>query len=164
LDKLNKISKGIPRFDWKNIRVKFLKHHADVLAKNNLKDLLYLYNERKIDMDEINNKKDKILMLARGNSIFPLILKKIDSIKGAKIIYSMWDGYLTDEFKDFCNEKGLVMEHVHTSGHAELEDLKKFANALNPKKLIPIHTFDRERYPEYFENVQILEDEEVFAL
>jgi ribonuclease J len=103
-------------------------------------------------------------MLARGNSIFPLILKKIDSIKGAKIIYSMWDGYLTDEFKDFCNEKGLVMEHVHTSGHAELEDLKKFANALNPKKLIPIHTFDRERYPEYFENVQILEDEEVFAL
>jgi ribonuclease J len=164
LDKLNKISSGIPRFDWKNIRVKFLKYHADVLAKNNLKDLLYLYNERKIDMDEINDKKDRILMLARDNSVFPLILKKIDSIKGAKIIYSMWDGYLTDEFKLFCNQKGLIIEPVHTSGHAELEDLKKFANALNPKQLIPIHTFDRERYPEYFKNVQILEDEEVFTL
>jgi len=164
LDKLNKISKGIPRFDWKNIRVKFLKYHADVLAKNNRKDLLYLYNERKIDMDEINDKRDRILMLARDNSVFPIILKKIESIKGARIIYSMWGGYLTEEFKNFCNEKGVIIESVHTSGHAELEDLKKFANALNPKKLIPIHTFNRERYPEYFKNVQILEDEEVFAL
>lgn len=164
LDKLNKISKGIPRFDWKNIRVKFLRYHADILAKNNRKDLLYLYNERKIDMDEISDKKDRILMLARDNSVFPLILKNIDSIMGAKIIYSMWDGYLTEDFKKFCNEKGLIIESVHTSGHAELEDLKKFANALNPKKLIPIHTFDKERYPEYFKNVQILEDEEVFTL
>jgi len=30
--------------------------------------------------------------------------------------------------------------------------------------LIPIHTFNKEKYPEYFKNVQILEDEEVFAL
>ncbi len=161
LDKLNKISKGIPRFDWKNIRVKFLKHHADALANNNKKDLLYLYNERKINMEEINNKKDRILMLARDNSVFPRILKNINSIKGSKIIYSMWDGYLTEDFKNFCNEKGLIVESVHTSGHAELEDLKKFANALNYKKLIPIHTFDKERYPEYFKNVQILEDGEV---
>lgn len=164
LDKLNKISKGIPRFDWKNIRVKFLKYHADVLAKNNLKDLLYLYNERKIDMDEINDKKDRILMMARDNSVFPLILKKIESVKGAKIIYSMWDGYLTEEFKNFCNGKGLIIEPVHTSGHAELEDLKKFANALSPKKLIPIHTFERGKYPELFDNVQIIEDGEAFEL
>ena len=164
LDKLNKISKGIPRFDWKNIRIKFLKYHADVLAKNNLKDLLYLYNERKIDMDEINEKKDRILMLARDNSVFPLIVKKINAIKDAKIIYSMWDGYLTKEFKDFCNEKGLIIESVHTSGHAELEDLKKFTNALNPKKLIPIHTFERGKYPELFNNVQILEDGEALEL
>ena len=164
LDKLNKISKGIPRFDWKNIRVKFLKYHADVLAKANLKELLYLYNERKIDMDEINEERDRILMLARDNSVFPLIVKKINVIQGAKIIYSMWDGYLTEEFKTFCDEQGLLLELVHTSGHAELEDLKKFSNALNPKKLIPIHTFEREKYPDLFENVQILEDGEAFKL
>ncbi|MBT9144959.1 MBL fold metallo-hydrolase [candidate division NPL-UPA2 bacterium Unc8] len=164
LDKLNKISKGIPRFDRKNIRVKFMKYHADVLAKNNLKSLLYLYNERKIDMDELNEKRDKILMLARDNSVFPLILKNINAVKGAKIIYSMWDGYLTEEFRFFCNEQGLLLESVHTSGHAELEDLKKFANALNPKKLIPIHTFDTEKYPELFKNVQILEDGEAIEL
>ena len=164
LDKLNKISKGIPRFDWKNIRVKFLKYHADVLAKANLKEFLYLYNKRKIDMDEINQKRDRILMLARDNSIFPIILKNISAVEDSKIIYSMWDGYLTEGFKDFCHEKGLVIESAHTSGHAELEDLKKFANALNPKKLIPIHTFEREKYPKLFENVQILEDREVLEL
>jgi len=164
LDTLNKISKGIPCFDWKNIRVKFLKHDADTLAKAGLKELLYLYNERKIGMDEINEKKDRVLMLARYNSVFPRIVKKINAIQGAKIIYSMWDGYLTEEFKTFCNEKGLLIEPVHTSGHAELEDLKNFAKALNPKKLIPIHTFERGKYPELFQNVQILEDGEVLAL
>ena len=76
----------------------------------------------------------------------------------------MWDGYLTEGFKDFCHEKGLVLESAHTSGHAELEDLKKFANALNPKKLILIHTFEREKYSKLFENVQILEDREVLEL
>ncbi len=163
LDKLNKISKGIPRFDWKNIRVKFFKYHAGVLAEADLKKL-YLFNERKIKMDEINEKKDRILMLARDNSAFPPILKKIDAIEGVKIIYSMWDGYLTEKFKTFCDEKGLLLESVHTSGHAELEDLKRFANALNPKKLIPIHTFGREKYPELFDNVQILEDGEALDL
>lgn len=164
LDKLNKISKGILRFDWKNIRIKFLKYHADVLAKAGLKELLYLYNERKIDMDEINQKRARILMLARDNSVFPLILKNINAIKDAKIIYSMWDGYLTEEFKNFCNEKGLLIESVHTSGHAQLEDLKNFANALNPKKLVPIHTFEKESYPNLFRNVQILEDGEALIL
>ncbi|MFH2145392.1 MAG: MBL fold metallo-hydrolase [Candidatus Omnitrophota bacterium] len=164
LDKLKVVSKGIPQFDWKNIRVKYYRSHANVIADNVSKEILYRYKISKIDMPEINEKKDKILMLVRDNSLFPIIVDRIDNTSGSKFIYSMWEGYLTDRFKDYCDEQGIAIEQVHTSGHAELEDLKKFANALNPKKLIPIHTFDKEKYPEYFNNVQILEDEEVFNL
>ena len=164
LDKLNKISKGVPCFDWKNIRIKYYRSHASVIADNVSKDILYRYKISKIDMPEINKKKNKILMLVRDNSLFPIIVDKIDNTSGSKFIYSMWEGYLTDKFKDYCNEQEIAIEQVHTSGHAELEDLKKFASALNSKKLIPIHTFDKEEYPELFKNVQILEDEEALEL
>ena len=164
LDNLRKVSAHIPQFDWKNIRIKFLKYHADVLAEAGYKDLLYVYNRSKIDMFEINREKDKILMLARDNSIFPNILKNIDKPEGSTIIYSMWEGYLTDKFKDYCASKKLQLEQIHTSGHAIVEDLEAFAKAISPKTLIPIHTFEGKQYPEMFKNVKIIEDGEIFEL
>ena len=38
----------------------------------------------------------------------------------------MWDGYLSNKFKSFCKDKKLSLEYVHTSGHAQKEDLKSF--------------------------------------
>ena len=115
-------------------------------------------------MPEINRDKNKILMLARDNSVFPLILKKIKAAVGATIAYSMWDGYLSKEFRAFCKDKGFTMEYIHTSGHAKQEDLKTFASAMKPKVLIPIHTFETESYPSIFRNVKILNDGEVLDL
>jgi len=164
LDKLRKVSRHIPQFNWKNIRVKFLKYHADMLVKAGYRDLLYAYNAHKIDIFEINRKKNKILMLARDNSIFPNLIKGIEKPEDSTIIYSMWEGYLTEQFKEYCNQKGLIIEYVHTSGHATLEDLRIFSNALNSKTLIPIHTFEPKKYPSLFKNIKILNDGEVFSL
>ncbi len=164
LDCLRQVSKNIPQFNWKNMRVKFLKSHADSLAQNASVKLLYAYNTRKIEIDEINAKKDRILMLARDNSIFPILVKNIKGIDGAKIIYSMWEGYLTDKFKDFIAQKKLSMDVIHTSGHATVADLKAFASAINPKSLVPIHTFCADRYSEMFKNVHVLSDGEMWEV
>jgi len=126
--------------------------------------LLYHYNSGKIDIFEINRKKNKVLMLARDNSDFPMLVKDVKGVEGAKIIYSMWEGYLTDKFKDYCAQKGLIIEQVHTSGHAMIEDLKAFAQALSPKALVPIHTFYADRYKGLFSNVIILKDKERLTL
>ena len=164
LDKLKKVSDRIPQFNWKNIRVKFLNSHAKALEQAGHKDLLYTYNKRKIEMPEISRDKNRILMLARDNSVFPLLLNKIKDVAGAKIAYSMWDGYLSEEFRAFCKSKVLIMEYIHTSGHAQKEDLKSFASDINPKTLIPIHTFEAKEYPVLFKNVLILKDGEEFSL
>ncbi len=164
LDRLRKVSEHIPQFNWRNIRVKFYKRQADDLAEKVSKELLYNYNTKKIDLPEINENKNKFLMLARDNSIFPKIIEGINKIEGAKIIYSMWDGYLTDKFKEYCAGKGLSIEEVHTSGHATIEDLKTFAAAINPKTLIPIHTFEKDKYPGLFSNVKVLSDGETFEV
>jgi len=164
LDKLRTVSKNIPQFNWRNVRVKFIKSHADTLADKVSDKLLYFYNTKKIDMLEINRNKDKILMLARDNSVFPLFVKDIKNIEGSQLIYSMWQGYLTDRFKQYCMDKGIEIEQVHTSGHATIENLKAFAEALNPKVLIPIHTFEASKYPGLFNNVKILKDKEEYTL
>jgi len=164
LDKLRKVSKNIPQFDWKDVRVKFWPAHAEALAKAGYRDLLYVYNKRKIDTFELARKRSKVLMVARNNHDFPRLLKEIGEVQGAKIVYSMWEGYLTDTFRQFCAERGLVIEQVRTSGHAGIEDLKAFANALNPKTLIPIHTFESSKYPGLFEKVRVLKDGEALDL
>jgi ribonuclease J len=51
---------------------------------------------------------------------------------------------------------------VHTSGHATVDDLKKFVRAIKPKTLVPIHTFNPEKYSDLFSNVRMLKDGEVF--
>jgi len=164
LDKLKQVSEKIPQFNWKNVRVKFLDAHAKALAQTGHKNLLYTYNKRKIEMPEISKNKNRILMLARDNSVFPLILKKIIDVAGATIAYSMWDGYLSVGFRAFCKSKRLTLEYIHTSGHAKPEDLKAFASAMKPRILIPIHTFDPNSYPDLFKNVRILTDGEVLNI
>ncbi len=164
LDRLRKVSKHIPQFNWRNIRVKFYKNQADTLANKVSTKLLYHYNSKKIELPEINKKKDKMLMLARDNSIFPSIVKGIDGVTGAKIIYSMWEGYLTEEFKSYCKQKGIVIEPVHTSGHATAGDLRAFADAIKPKALIPIHTFEANKYPNLFAKVKLLTDGETYKV
>lgn len=164
LDKLKQVSERIPQYNWKNVRVKFLNSHAKALAEAGHKDLLYTYNKRKIEMPEINSEKKRVLMLARNNTVFPLLLKGIEHIAGGMLAYSMWDGYLTKEFRAFCKGKELNLEYIHTSGHAKLEDLRSFALAIRPRILIPIHTFDPNSYPNFFKNVKILTDGEVLNL
>ncbi len=129
LSKLKNVSDHLPQFDWKNIRVKFMRYHADALVRAGLKELLYVFNPRRIDMPEINENKNKIMMLARDNSIFPRLVKNIDDVDGAILIHSMWEGYVSDELKQFCVDNGLLIEQVHTSGHAKIEDLKRFVDA-----------------------------------
>jgi len=127
LQRLSKITKHLPQFDWQNIRVKFFKYHAEKLAEAGSEKLLYVFNKRKIEMAEIDAKKNNILMLLRDNSLFPKVVGHIHDIQGAIIIYSMWEGYLTGEFKNYCKNVGIKIKQVHTSGHATVEDLKAFA-------------------------------------
>lgn len=54
--------------------------------------------------------------------------------------------------------------YAHTSGHADLEALQMFASSINPKKLIPIHTEHKEEFENYFDNVAVLEDNEVYEI
>ena len=75
-------------------------------------------------------------------------LDHIQDLKGGNFIYSMWEGYLqkkrTQGFIKYFEDKNFRVHHIHTSGHADVETLKQFVNAINPKNIVPIHTFHAE--------------------
>lgn len=89
------------------------------------------------------------------------------------IIYSMWEGYLKGKHKDenIVSFIGYYrMEHLHTSGHAYVETIKKLIEIVNPKIIIPMHTecadefANIQEFKEYANRVKVLEDGESFEL
>jgi ribonuclease J len=164
LDRLSLVSEHLPQFDWDEIRVKYFRSHANVLVSSNQKELLYKYKKAKIEIEEIDENKKSIVMLMRDNSIFRACLKRLTGVEGAAAVYSMWDGYVTDKFMKTLAEHGIRYEHVHTSGHAVVEDLQRLAGALNARYVIPIHTFHPQDYPSFFKNVYLLRDGEEFFI
>jgi ribonuclease J len=93
------------------------------------------------------------------------------------IIYSQWDGYLREEHKHYCTDyindlkkdSSISFNSIHTSGHATVPDLLKFAKAINAKKIVPIHTafpetFKMEFEKEAFTNINLWDDGKEYQL
>lgn len=76
--------------------------------------------------------------------------------------YSLWSGYLDRDDgrkqRDWFESAGAAAEHIHTSGHASTEDLHRFASAMSPRYLVPIHSYGWDKHSEGFENLQRLAD------
>lgn len=91
-------------------------------------------------------------------------LERANCLSGASLTYSLWEGYLAEDrarpWQDWLERHGIPMTIIHTSGHASTKDLRRFAEAINPRKLVPIHSFETARFPEFFDNVEQKEDGE----
>ena len=73
----------------------------------------------------------------------------------------MWPGYLergSPNLREWCAHHGVEFEIIHTSGHADAYDLKRIVKALQPKRLIPIHTLKPDRYRSLSRNTTPLGD------
>jgi len=89
------------------------------------------------------------------------------------ILYSMWEGYLKGKHKDesIVNFIGNYRkEHLHTSGHAYVENIKKVIKMVNPKVIIPMHTecadefTNIEEFNMYSDRVVVLNDGQIFEV
>jgi ribonuclease J len=62
--------------------------------------------------------------------------------------------------KEWLERRTIPKHNNHTSGPASPVDLKRLVAAINPRKVVPVHSFMPERYPELFPNVEAHEDGE----
>lgn len=149
---LSKFSKlPYPSDSFKNIKVIFPYYSCKKLTNEGNEKVMYQFKKYKITKDEISNQSDKIVMLVKPS--MKKDLEHINGLQDGNLIYSMWEGYLqkdyTNKFIDYLKSLNFSIHNIHTSGHADIEALQKIVNAINPKKIIPIHTFEGNLYRNY---------------
>ena len=147
-----------PSKEYENLEVMFAYFTDSRLTREGNEKILYEFKHYKITKEEIGNQADKIVMLIRPS--MQKDLENITGIEGGNLIYSMWEGYLqksgTKDFLDYLISRNFTIHKIHTSGHADTATLKKMVKAINPKNIVPIHTFSGGEYARIF-NVPIVE-------
>jgi len=78
----------------------------------------------------------------------------------------MWKGYksnsYTKKFLEYFESQGFSIHSIHTSGHADIDTLKLMVEAISPKAIVPIHTFNAEDYGKIFKHpILLLKDCEI---
>jgi ribonuclease J len=118
-------------------------------------DLLKRHATNRIYIEYLQETPRNATLLFRPLHRFDLERGKC--LTGATYIYSQWEGYWErgsyDAVNAWLERLAIPKQSIHTSGHASPADLKLVVEAITPGKVVPIHSFMPERYPELFPNV-----------
>ena len=86
---------------------------------------------------------DRLVIITRRSLMRDFIRKGVKPTTNDAWCWSQWRGYLDNPegsaIKGWFEAGGAHAEHIHTSGHASVSDLRAFASAIDPKTLVPIH-------------------------
>jgi len=153
-----------PSENFENLKVIFPFFTSRRLKNEGNEKILYEFKKFKITKEEISNQSEKIVMTVRPS--MQKDLENINRIEGGNFIYSMWEGYLqksgTMKFVDYLTNRKFTLHKIHTSGHADTKTLKKMVEAIRPKNIVPIHTFEGDKYKDIFnETIVELKDKEI---
>lgn len=153
---------SVPQTSWPKVAL-FTPWHQRVKVKRAVRfDLIERHKAGRVFPDDLAAHPECYVVLFRASLLADLV--KAGCLTGAHAVWSQWAGYLTDEktgaLLAALKAQGVGLEILHTSGHADIPDLKRLAAAIAPRALVPIHTFEAERFPSLFENVVVRHDGE----
>lgn len=173
LEQIKLVSGSVPAMDWDLVKVyashsqdSKLSEHPDFFG--DFRRRVYKYRVRR---EELQANPPGFLFFGKMSHF-----KIIDLYKGDKpvnVIYSQWLGYLSGSKDDYYGAEAISayrkdpqvnFVYAHTSGHATVEDLQRFAGALKPNMLVPVHTEYSKIFHELFQNVDPIEDGVSFFL
>jgi len=153
---------NLPAAGWSNLSVYVPEYQRRQIKRTERFDLLEPYKQARIYREQMTEIGDRTVMLFR-----PAMMRDVKAANlwpKARAVWSQWDGYLKDgpgaKLKSDLADLGVPFEVIHTSGHASIADLKRLATAIEASRLIPIHTFEGDRFQSYFRNVTRRQDGE----
>jgi len=151
---------NLPQATWEGIKVFLPQSQKRQIIKARLFSLVERYRSARIYPEQLAEQASRSVMLFRPSMRSDL--EKAACMKDAHLIYSLWPGYLNrpDQrpFLEWLDNHQIPLNYCHTSGHASVSDLQAFARAINPKMLVPIHSFHTKRFKEFFCRVERKED------
>lgn len=160
-------SDKIPQPQMDHVLLWYPWFQREKLVENNLKWVMPKHRKWRHKLGEISHHIPNSIFIIR-----PPFMKEIErhaNLSDSIWLYSMWMGYLKrnkplQRLRKWTENNGIGFRFVHTGGHAKLADLKKMAEALSPKILIPIHSFHTDQFEEHFQNVKLVNDNETIEI
>lgn len=138
--------------EFPNTRVWYPSSLTTMLRNKGRNHIVQRHKHREMTLDEVKASPEKVLMFVRPN--MEEDLRSLGNLDGSTLVYSLWEGYKkqtrTKQFLATAASLGVTVTDLHSSGHADLPTLKRMADKLQPKCIVPIHTFHRERYRDLF--------------
>lgn len=156
---------SIPRPEsTKEVKVFFPKFFEETYRKKQLEKHFLLMSPARIWMDEIRLNPSRYVMLFRPSMLesdFGGILPD-----GSRCLYSRWSGYLQQPEWQMTKAKleeasGDLIE-THTSGHIFYDDIIDLVGQIKAEMVIPIHTFEPEKFETITPRLKLLADGESF--
>lgn len=152
----------LPQSHWSDVALYVPQSQRVQIKENAWFDLLKRHSTNRIFIENLQQASRKSTLLFRPLHRFDLERGKC--LSGATYIYSQWEGYWEegayDMVKNWLVRHSIQKHSIHTSGHASPADLKRMVSAIDPHKVVPIHSFFPDKYPELFPNVEAHNDGE----
>lgn len=153
-----------PRRD-RRIKVYYPQAFLRTYKRRNQQKVFETINRHRIEMEEIVASPQRFVMFR------PTMLDQDfggELPEGSCCIYSYWPGYLEQPRSANVERKvtsaGARFVKAHTSGHMFAEDTAAFLGEMDPKVVIPIHTFNPEAFRRLGRKVRTLNDGEPYEV
>ena len=151
---------NVPQGTWEGVLVYVPEAQRRQVKRQAVFDLIERYRQQRIFPERLPEVAPNAVMLFRPS--MSAELERAGCLGNASLIYSLWEGYLAQDrlkpFHDWLSRNQIPLVPIHTSGHASVADLKRLTQAIQPKRLIPIHSEEPGRYQEFFKHVELQKD------
>jgi ribonuclease J len=145
----------IPQRDWTGVRVYVPIAQRIHVKREAAFERVRELGRARIFVDELAATPSRFVLTFRRS--IGSELDRAGCLTGAAAIWSLWAGYLDlaagRALEVWLSDREIHLHHVHASGHAPIEDLQRFAAAVDADAVIPIHTSAPVRFGELFDRV-----------
>ena len=153
---------SIPQSGWADVKL-YIPHRQRVWIKDRrLFQDLERHKASRVFPEALPGLAKRAVMLFRPMAMNDRGVQAV--LDGAGLTYSLWEGYLEQDSSrrvmKWLDDHDIRWQILHTSGHASVTDLKRFAAALAPRALVPVHSFETSRFGDFFDNVVQRDDGE----
>jgi ribonuclease J len=129
-------------------------------------DRMGLVRGCRVFLEWLSDHRGEITLLLPTSAVSELLRAGV--LAEGSVVWSMWPGYLKESSGKrvvrALDSARVPLDVDHASGHASVADLKRLAEALDPRQVVPIHTEGADQFEGLFKGVVRRDDGEWWSV